>query len=367
MNDKETEQDSHNIIDAAVSRQAMAAPEYDDAASVSEAADLFFREISENDDAAADMVINVAADTADDTVADTAADGVVINADAEVANSEVADAPVAYAIYDAPPDISEASDDVIVTGAAFFTDASNVANVTDTTRVTNIADATDNADGVYIPGSAFFADVRNTAELDYASPDVPDPMPEIIINDSAKSTDVENIASAADGYGERINNDMFVALDDESAVAGTVAPYDEDSTDAEGRLILLSRTLSGLIDLFLIVLFSGIFLGMADYFTNAPMLNSMTAINFSTLFLIIYFIYAIFFLRTNKQTIGMMATNLRVVGMNKKSVSMLQVVRRSVLFLVSLFGLGIGLLAGVFSRKCLCMHDRVSKTRVIRI
>jgi hypothetical protein len=36
-------------------------------------------------------------------------------------------------------------------------------------------------------------------------------------------------------------------------------------------------------------------------------------------------------------------------------------------FLVSLFGFGIGLLIGVFSRKCMCLHDRLSKTRVVRI
>jgi len=135
----------------------------------------------------------------------------------------------------------------------------------------------------------------------------------------------------------------------------------------EGRLIFLSRTLSGLVDLFLIALFTVIFLGMADYFTNAPILNSVSVISFTTLFLMIYFLYSIFFIGTNSQTIGMIMTDLRVVSMNENTLSMSQVVRRNATFLVSLFGLGIGLLAGVFSRKCLCLHDRLSKTSVVRI
>jgi uncharacterized RDD family membrane protein YckC len=158
-----------------------------------------------------------------------------------------------------------------------------------------------------------------------------------------------------------------VAAARDVAYAGNSRYAAANAPDPEGRLIFLSRTLSGLVDLFLISLFSGIFLCMADYFTNAPMLNSMSAINFAALFLMIYFLYSIFFLGTNSQTIGMMVADLRVAGINKSHFSMSQIIRRCAMFLVSLFGLGIGLLAGVFSGKCLCLHDRFSGTRVVRI
>jgi len=153
----------------------------------------------------------------------------------------------------------------------------------------------------------------------------------------------------------------------DAAVDVVDSPYPVNSPDSEGRLIFFSRTLSGLIDLLLIALFSGIFLGMADHFTNALMLSSINEINFPALFLLIYFMYSIFFLGTNGQTIGMMATDLRVVGINKNGISISQAFRRSAAFLISLFGLGIGLLAGLFTRKCLCLHDRLSGTRVVRI
>ena len=156
-----------------------------------------------------------------------------------------------------------------------------------------------------------------------------------------------------------------IANDNNNAEAGD-SPYILNAPIPEGRLIFLSRTLSGLIDLFLIVLFTGAFLCTADFFTDAPMLNSVNVISFSTLFLMNYFLYSIFFLGTNGQTIGMIMTDLRVESINKKPLLFSQVVRRSAAFLVSLFGLGIGLLTGVISSECLCMHDRLSETRVIR-
>lgn len=142
---------------------------------------------------------------------------------------------------------------------------------------------------------------------------------------------------------------------------------EDKGSDSEGKLILLSRTLSGLIDLVLIFLFSVLFLIAADYFADAPMLSSMSLVNFTGLSLMIYFFYSLFFLGTNSQTIGMMTTGLRVTGIKRKHVSMGQVLRRSIIFLVSLLGLGLGLLMGLFNRNCRCLHDMLSGTCVVRI
>ena len=142
---------------------------------------------------------------------------------------------------------------------------------------------------------------------------------------------------------------------------------EDEISDSEGRLILLSRTLSGLVDLVLIFLFSTLFLIAADYFADTPILSSMSLVNFVGLSLMIHFFYSLFFLGTNSQTIGMMTTGLRVTGVKGSHVSMGQVFRRSVIFLISLFGLGIGLLMGVFNRDCRCLHDMLSGTCIIRI
>jgi len=177
--------------------------------------------------------------------------------------------------------------------------------------------------------------------------------------------------------GDTDESEMTVTAEDDTLFASEALDAGDDSEDEdssyiagainpEGRLIFLSRTLSGLVDLFLAAFFSGVFLCAADYFTNAPMLSSINAINVTVVFLMIYFLYTIFFLRTNRQTIGMMVTDLRIVSMNENQLLMSQVIRRSATFLVSVFGLGIGLLIGVFDRKCLCLHDRLSETRVVR-
>jgi uncharacterized RDD family membrane protein YckC len=137
--------------------------------------------------------------------------------------------------------------------------------------------------------------------------------------------------------------------------------------DHEGKLILLSRTLSGLIDLIFIVLCTGVFVISADYFSGIVVLDAASVINYSVLLLLIYFLYSIFFLAASNQTIGMMITDLRVVGASNKRPSTGQLFYRCLGYLVSVGGLGIGLLWSLFDRENLCLHDRLSRTNVIRI
>jgi uncharacterized RDD family membrane protein YckC len=143
--------------------------------------------------------------------------------------------------------------------------------------------------------------------------------------------------------------------------------YEPDSTDPEGKLILLSRTLSGLVDLIIVVLCTGLFIIAADFFSGIIVLDKVSLIDFSILFLLNYFLYSFFFLFASNQTIGMMITDLRVVGPDEKRPSIGQLLCRCAGHLISLFGLGIGLLLGLFDRKSLCFHDRTSGTHVIRV
>jgi uncharacterized RDD family membrane protein YckC len=146
----------------------------------------------------------------------------------------------------------------------------------------------------------------------------------------------------------------------------TPAPAPRSYKDREGKLIFLSRTLSGLIDLICIVFFVGIFIIAADRFGGIIVLDRVSLADFAALFLLTYFVYSIFFLTASGQTIGMMITDLRVIGIGRKRPSVPQFIKRCFWHLISLLACGIGLLWGLFDRNSLCLHDRLSETRVIR-
>jgi uncharacterized RDD family membrane protein YckC len=135
--------------------------------------------------------------------------------------------------------------------------------------------------------------------------------------------------------------------------------------DDEGKWILLSRTLSGLIDLICIVLCPGAFILAAEFSYGIVVLDSVFLAHFAALFLLMYFVYSFFFLSTSHQTIGMMITDLRVVGMKNTRPSIGQLITRCCCYLVSL--LVFGPLWSLFNRKNLCLHDRLSGTTVVRM
>jgi uncharacterized RDD family membrane protein YckC len=141
----------------------------------------------------------------------------------------------------------------------------------------------------------------------------------------------------------------------------------EPAPDMEGKLILLSRTLSGLVDLIVVTLCTGAIVVAADYFSGIVALDSVSLLLFALLFLLNFFLYSMFFLAASNQTIGMMITDLRVVGADRRRPTMGQLARRCCGYLISLLFAGIGLLSALFDRGSLCFHDRVSRTHIVRI
>jgi uncharacterized RDD family membrane protein YckC len=135
----------------------------------------------------------------------------------------------------------------------------------------------------------------------------------------------------------------------------------------EDKLILLSRTLSGLIDLIIVMICTGAFIFAADYFSGIVSMDNFSLVLFSLVFLLNYFVYSLFFLAASNQTIGMMITELRVVGMDENRPSVRRILQRCCGYLVSFFCLGIGLLLGLFDRESRCFHDRISGTHIVRI
>jgi uncharacterized RDD family membrane protein YckC len=150
------------------------------------------------------------------------------------------------------------------------------------------------------------------------------------------------------------------------AASGFSDPSIELPSDDEGKLILLSRTLSGLVDLIIVLLCSGVCIIAADFFSGIIALDSISYLLFSVLFVLTYFFYSLFFLAASSQTIGMMITDLRVVDADEGRPSISQLLRRDFGYLASLLVLGLGLLWSLFDRESQCFHDRISDTRVIR-
>jgi uncharacterized RDD family membrane protein YckC len=133
------------------------------------------------------------------------------------------------------------------------------------------------------------------------------------------------------------------------------------------RLILLTRTLAGLIDLILVAACTLGVLASTDFIAGLGNVDWMSTAIYSVLLILIFLLYSVYFLGTANQTIGMMITDLRVLGDGGKRPGFGQVAVRSAAFLISLAPAGAGLLWGCFDRDCRCWHDRLSDSRVVRL
>jgi uncharacterized RDD family membrane protein YckC len=67
------------------------------------------------------------------------------------------------------------------------------------------------------------------------------------------------------------------------------------------------------------------------------------------------------------QTIGMMLTDLRMMGASTNRPGIVQILVRCCAFLIGLAAFGIGLLWGCFDGQARCLHDLLSQTRVVRV
>lgn len=179
----------------------------------------------------------------------------------------------------------------------------------------------------------------------------------------AKQSDSKDIRTLIDNAVSRKSQ----PADQQEEPIGFMDPIDREFPEHEGRLILLSRTLCGLVDLIIVLLCTGILILAADFVSGIIALDSVSYLYFALLFLLTYFFYSLFFLAASNQTIGMMITDLRVVGIYHERPSMRQLFQRCAGFLISLLGLGIGLIWGLFDRESLCFHDRISDTQMMRL
>ncbi len=178
-----------------------------------------------------------------------------------------------------------------------------------------------------------------------------------------KSTDPKDIQNLIDNAVSK----KSLPSDSHEEPGGIFESADNEFPENEGKLILLSRTLCGLVDLIIVLVCTGLLILAADFFSGIIVLDTVSYLYFALLFLLTYFTYSLFFLLASSQTIGMMITDLRVVGIYHERPSFRQLFRRCCGYLFSLLGLGFGLIWGLFDRETLCFHDRISDTQVIRL
>jgi uncharacterized RDD family membrane protein YckC len=156
-------------------------------------------------------------------------------------------------------------------------------------------------------------------------------------------------------------------LSDATQTAERFVPSATILDQAQDWITLLSRVLSGLVDLIIISLSAGFLVLAADIFSGVRILGLTSVLIYSLLLLLVYFLYTLFFLGITNQTIGMMMTNLRL-AMDKSDArpQFVWIVIRSVAYLLSVVCLGAGLIWALFDRERRCFHDRLTNTRVVR-
>ncbi|NWG12441.1 MAG: RDD family protein [Acidobacteria bacterium] len=135
----------------------------------------------------------------------------------------------------------------------------------------------------------------------------------------------------------------------------------------EGKLILLSRTLGGLVDFLIVILSTGTFVLAVDFISGIEVLDRTSLLHYGLLLLAIHLLYSMFFLGTASQTIGMMITDLHVVGSQGARARPGRLLLRCLLYLPSVLVLTLGLIWAVFDSDSLCLHDRLSGTSIARV
>jgi uncharacterized RDD family membrane protein YckC len=119
-------------------------------------------------------------------------------------------------------------------------------------------------------------------------------------------------------------------------------------------------------DILIVLLTTVVLIFAASFFSGIRIMESGNFIFYALVFLLVYFAYSLLFLGLSNQTIGMMMSDLQVVGPDEKRPQIGRVLARCFGFLLSVVCVGVGLIWALFDRDRQCLHDRLSKTRVVR-
>ena len=131
------------------------------------------------------------------------------------------------------------------------------------------------------------------------------------------------------------------------------------------REVLFSRFLSGIVDLFFPVFLGTAFTIVASLLLDLDLFYA-GSVKWIALFSFSFFLFnSLFFLLTSGQTLGMIATDLHLVGESEEEGLTPTAVLLRVLFFIPSVVTVIGLAWAIFDPLCRCFHDLVSRTRVV--
>lgn len=133
------------------------------------------------------------------------------------------------------------------------------------------------------------------------------------------------------------------------------------------KLILLSRTFSGLVDLLVVIVSASAVIFAVDIFEGIEIFDMVSFLHYLALLTVTYFVYSVYFLATGNQTIGMMITDLKLYGVRQARPGLGQVFTRNAAYVLAAACGGLGLLWGIFDQQAMCLHDHLSGTRVERL
>ena len=192
---------------------------------------------------------------------------------------------------------------------------------------------------------------------------------------SAVDVVVRPFASGADPSRRRHSQaliDAVIAKQPVETPGSAPAPEIETQAAIAGelrndKLILMSRTLAGMVDLIIVVVSASSLIFAVDVFEGIEIFDAVSMVHYIMLLLMTYFLYSFFFLGTAGQTVGMMLTDLKITESSFRRPRTSQIFVRCVVYLLGTAGLGLGLLWGCFDRQAMCLHDRLSRTQVTRI
>ena len=136
--------------------------------------------------------------------------------------------------------------------------------------------------------------------------------------------------------------------------------------EAISREVLFSRLLAGIVDLLSPALIGLFFTFLASEVLNFE-LFAVSSLRLVFLFSLSFFFFnSFFFLLTSRQTPGMFLTDLQLIDEESDDPSLGSICLRICLFL-PVAATVVGLVSGFFDRRCRCLHDRLSQTRVVPV
>ncbi|MGI8784727.1 MAG: RDD family protein [Acidobacteriota bacterium] len=148
----------------------------------------------------------------------------------------------------------------------------------------------------------------------------------------------------------------------------TIIPQDPPavlSPDRVDKGILLSRAVSGVVDLLVVFLLTAAFVAGTCLLLRADPLEPGIRRVMIGLVIFFHIFYTVYFLSQAQRTPGMMWLGLRLIGDEGHGPTVQLLLARAILFPFAALTL-VGLLWGLLDGKARCLHDLFSTTRVIR-